>query len=143
MSLIKEIAVLLPILLVMAYLGSHLVVVPTGSMTPAINEGDLVFVQNTEIFGMVKEFDASDVKTGDIILYNSINETGKSDSVIHRVVATNESQGEKYYILKGDANQFTDDENVCSEDITSRVVTWGGNPIKIPGIGWILLWLKI
>jgi signal peptidase I len=42
MSLIRELAISLPIVIIIAIIGTHLVVVPTGNMTPAINEGDLV-----------------------------------------------------------------------------------------------------
>jgi signal peptidase I len=142
MSLIRELAISLPIFIVVALFATHLAVVPTGSMSPAINEGDVVFVQNTEALQVLKEFDVKDVKIGDIIIYKS-NLSENEDSTIHRVVATNDTNGTKYFILKGDNNIGVDDENVYSEDITARVLTWGGNPIKIPQLGWVLLWFHL
>ncbi|MCE5213641.1 MAG: S26 family signal peptidase, partial [Methanobacterium sp.] len=57
MSFIKELAIAIPIVVVLAIIGAHLVVVPTGSMTPAINEGDMVIVEKTDVFGLMGEFD--------------------------------------------------------------------------------------
>ena len=137
MGIVRELVVSFPIFILVAYLGSHLVVVPTGSMTPTINEGDVVLVDNIEALGFIKEFNAADVKNGDIIIYKSSNPVENTDSIIHRVVAINESDGRKYFTLKGDANRAADDEKVYPDNITGKVITWGGNPIKMP-LGWLI-----
>jgi signal peptidase len=144
MSFIRELVISLPILIIVVILSSHLVVVPTGSMTPVISEGDVVLIENVDVLGLFKEFNPGDVKIGDIILYNDSNSSsnGEYGTVIHRVVAINESEGKKNFTLKGDANSAADDGNVYPEQVTSRVLTWGGNPITIPKVGWIILWFK-
>lgn len=139
MSLIRELAISLPIVIIIAIIGTHLVVVPTGSMTPAINEGDLVLVEKTDVLGITEELNPETVKKGDIIIY------GKNDSnefVIHRVISVNESEGSLELTMKGDNNPEADEGAVNSDQITGRVLTWGGSPIKIPQVGWVILWFN-
>jgi len=136
-SFIRELAISVPILIVVVLLGAHLVVVPTGSMKPVINEGDVVLFENNDVLGLFSEFNSSNIKTGDIIIYDF-----NSSSTIHRVVAINDSDGGKYYTLKGDANDDADNVNVTPEMVTGKVLTWGSNPITIPKIGWVILWFN-
>ena len=46
------------------------------------------------------------------------------------------------YEIKGDNNNRSDPYYVHVDQIKDRVVTWGDQPIKIPYIGNISLWLR-
>jgi signal peptidase len=144
---IKEILISLPILLIVVIIASQLVVVPTESMKPVVSAGDVVLVEKTDVLGMFQELNTSTIKVGDIIIYGEANEQasgghGSEEAIIHRVISVNESEGQKYFIVKGDNNLNPDDVNVTSEQISGRVVTWNGKPITIPKIGYIVLWFK-
>lgn len=141
MSFIRELAISLPILIIIAVVGTHLVVVPTGSMSPAINEGDMVLVEKTDVLGLIEELNPQEVKEGDIIIYEKSN-TSEEASVIHRVIAVNKSEGKKTFTLKGDNNTISDKNTVSTESVKGRVITWGADPVKIPVIGWLMLWFK-
>jgi signal peptidase len=139
MSLIKELAISLPIVIIIAIIGTHLVVVPTGSMSPAINEGDMVLVEKTDVLGLFEELHPESVKTGDIIIYGDHE---SNEFVIHRVIGINESEGSMQLTMKGDNNSEADEGAVNSSQITGRVLTWGDSPIKIPQVGWAVLWFN-
>jgi len=141
MSLIRELAIAIPIFLIVTIIASQLVVVPTASMTPTIKQGDMVIVEKTNVLDMIKELNPENIKTGDVIVYEK-NSTGGIENIIHRVVAVNESEGQKYYILKGDNNTIEDQGKVLPDQVMAKAVSWNGKPITIPQVGWILLWLK-
>ena len=151
MSFIKELAISIPLVIIVALIATHFVVVPTGSMVPSIKEGDMVLAEKVDVLGLFGEFNPENIQKGDIIIYDDLNSSneenadsshGDNEKVIHRVVAINESNGEKYFTLKGDANNETDDEAVQPSEIEGKVVTWNGNPIVIPEIGWLILWFN-
>lgn len=148
MSFLKEILIALPIVLIVAIIASQLVVVPTESMKPTINEGDMVLVAKTDVLGLFSELNPEDVKAGDIIIYEeeSTGENsgghGEESAIIHRVVEVKEIGGKKYFVLKGDNNNAIDDEDVSVDQVKGRAVMWGNNPITIPQIGWAILWFK-
>lgn len=93
--------------------------ITSGSMWPALKEGDLVFVQ-----GIPKE----DIKVGDIIVYRN---TG-GGFTIHRVVKLSESK----ITTKGDAN-FGEDAPVSYSDVVGRTFNIGSKPLSIPYLGSI------
>jgi signal peptidase I len=147
----------LPIIIIVAIFSSQIVAVPTDSMTPVINSGDMVLVQKTDVLGVFSELNPEDVKEGDIIIYskNSDKETVNEDSghgegnseeskesIIHRVVEVKTSQGQKYLILKGDNNLEVDDEMVYPSQITAKAIMWGENPVIIPQLGNIIIFFK-
>jgi signal peptidase len=141
MSFIKELAIAIPIIVVLALIGAHLVVVPTGSMSPAINEGDMVIVEKTDVFGLMGEFNPKDVKQGDVIIYSK-SHSSEEEFVIHRVAEINESSGKKQFRMKGDNNTLYDEEMVSPDQVTGRVLTWNNGSLKIPQVGWLVLWFK-
>ncbi len=94
--------------------------VTSGSMWPALKEGDLVLVE-----GIGKD----DLKVGDIAIYR--NESGNGFT-IHRVVAL----GEKTFTTKGDAN-FSDDEPTSYKNLIGKNYTIAGYAARIPYLGFI------
>ncbi|PKL66377.1 MAG: signal peptidase I [Methanobacteriales archaeon HGW-Methanobacteriales-1] len=136
---IKEIAIYIAIIIIGVIAAQHMNVVVSGSMEPVFYRGDIVLVEKANFLG-IHEFNPEDVKKGDIVIYNA---NWFPDPVIHRVVATGTAKnGTKYYIIKGDNNPVPDPAVVYPSQITARVITIGNQPIFIPRIGYITLWIK-
>ena len=134
----KEIASYIIILAVVLIAAQHLNVIVSGSMEPVFYRGDIVVVEKSDILGL-HEFNPKDVKEGDIVVYKA---TWYNQPVIHRIVKIVEINGTTMYEIKGDNNNRSDPYYVHVDQIKDRVVTWGGQPIKIPYIGNISLWLR-
>jgi len=141
MSLLRELAIAIPIFIVAMIIASQLVVVPTSSMTPTIVKGDMVVVEKSNVLGLINELNPNNIKVGDVIVYAK-NSSGAPEMIIHRVVGINESSGQKYYILKGDNNSIADPVMVPPDNVIGKAVIWNGKPVAIPSVGWIFLWLK-
>jgi len=94
-------------------------VITSGSMWPALDEGDLVFIQGLD--------DPREVKEGDIIVFRN-GERG--NLTIHRIVRLKE----KELVTKGDAN-FSEDAPISYEDIVGRTFNVGGKPLRFPYLG--------
>lgn len=158
MALMRQLAIGLPIVAIMAIFGSHLVAVPTGSMYPSIVKGDIVFAQKTDVLDVYSELNPEDIAVGDIVVFEKeIPQRGKTSKsskgneskkesedsenkeiIIHRVVDIKKSHGEKYLIVKGDNNTVKDDETVSMEQVRGKAIISNGNPVKLPEIGnWI------
>ena len=136
---IKEIAIYIAIIIIGVIAAQHMNVVVSGSMEPVFYRGDIVLVEKANFLG-IHEFNPEDVKKGDIVIYNA---NWFPDPVIHRVVATGTAKnGTKYYIIKGDNNPVPDPAVVYPSQITARVITIGNQPIFIPRIGYITLWIR-
>ena|SRR3989344_6913769 len=95
--------------------------ITSGSMWPALNEGDLVFIQG--------ERPLAELKTGDIIVWRGSDGRGFT---IHRIVKLNGSQ----ITTKGDAN-FNDDSPIEYDQVVGRALTFRDNPVHIPYLGSI------
>ncbi|HZD86456.1 MAG TPA: signal peptidase I [Gaiellaceae bacterium] len=107
-------------------IGPHLfayqaLVVRSGSMSPTIPTGSVVFYRPVQ---------ASDVKVGDVIVFN---EPGKQDTkVTHRVYAIGTGPGGKYFQTKGDANGGPDPWHVPAVGTGWKEV-W-----HVPVVGYVL-----
>lgn len=98
--------------------------ITSGSMWPALKEGDLVFIQ-----GFRKK---EDVNVGDIIVYrNSVNNT----LTIHRV----KEMREDTVVTKGDAN-FSEDAPASYEDIIGKTLYVFDKPLRLPYLGSITVY---
>ena len=73
-------------------------VVRSGSMSPSIPTGSIVFYRSVP---------ADKVKVGDVIVFNEPGQTNKR--VTHRVYRIDTSATGRYFITKGDANGTPDD----------------------------------
>lgn len=67
-----------------------------GSMRPAIEDGDIITIEPI--------IETSPIRQGDIVLYNSTQDT----AVIHRVVRIERSSSEKSIITRGDGASQSD-----------------------------------
>jgi signal peptidase len=94
-------------------------VIPTGSMVPVYNPGDIV---------MVLKVSPRYLKTGDIIEYRT-----ETMNVVHRIIKIDKNGN---FITKGDANSKADTAAVDPRNVTGKVV------FSIPRIGWISIAVK-
>ncbi|MEK7493633.1 MAG: signal peptidase I [Patescibacteria group bacterium] len=98
--------------------------ITSGSMWPALKEGDLVFIKGIR--------DRAQVQIGDVIVYrNRENNT----FTIHRVVAL----GNDEITTQGDAN-FTKDAPVKYEDVVGETFKVYGKSIRLPSVGFVTMY---
>ena len=96
--------------------------ITSGSMWPALKEGDLVFIQGVE---------PEQMKVGDIVVFR---DKKNSHFVIHRVTKINDKT--KTFVTKGDAN-FSEDEPSDFADLVGQTFEIKGKSIRIPYLGSI------
>jgi signal peptidase I len=94
--------------------------ITSGSMWPALREGDLVFIQGAE---------KSDLAVGDVVVYRN---DGGPGFTIHRIVRLDEET----FTTKGDAN-FENDKPVPYGRLVGRNLTVLGKPARLPYLGSI------
>ena len=97
--------------------------ITSGSMWPALKEGDLV---------LIKGVDRDELNVGDIIVYRN-KENGTF--TIHRVKELHEND----LITKGDAN-FNEDSPVAYEDVIGKNIRLFGKPFRVPYLGSVTVW---
>ena len=107
------------------FLPYQALVVRSGSMSPAIPTGSLVFY---------KKVQASQLKVGDIIVFNEPGTT--NTKVTHRIKAIRTGPTGTYFVTKGDANGIPDPWRVPATG-TGWTVAW-----HIPSVGYALTWLE-
>ncbi|MBW4256368.1 MAG: signal peptidase I [Methanobacteriales archaeon HGW-Methanobacteriales-2] len=138
-SMGREIASYVIIIIVGIVLAQHLNVVVSGSMEPVFYRGDVVVIEKTNFLG-IQEVNPSDLKVGDIIIYQA---NWFPEPVIHRIISIQTgSDGQTYYVTKGDNNPKPDPSLVSTSQVHAKVVSLGNQPIIIPKIGYITLWIR-
>ncbi|BDZ67303.1 signal peptidase I [Methanobacterium ferruginis] len=140
-SMGREVASYVIIIVVGIILAQHLNVVVSGSMEPVFYRGDVVVVEKTNLFGLgLQEVNPSDLKVGDIIIYQA---TWFPEPVIHRIISVQTGEdGQTYYVTKGDNNPQADPALVSTSQVQAKVVSIGDQPLIIPKIGYITLWIR-
>jgi len=98
--------------------------VPSGSMVPIINPGDVVLIAPVQT-------DA--IKVGEIIEYRNVKE---NINIVHRVIAITGDAPNIFFITKGDANNAPDPDPVSTQAILGREI------FVIPKIGWVSVAVK-
>jgi signal peptidase len=83
------------------FLPYQALVVRSGSMSPTIPTGSVVFY---------KKIDAAAVKVGDVIVFSKPGDA--SEKVTHRVYQIGTASTGRYFVTKGDANGAPDDWRV-------------------------------
>lgn len=101
--------------------------ITSGSMWPALKQGDLVLIKGIN--------SKDDIKVGDIIVYQnpSTDSTGSGQVpgfTIHRV----ERLKENTLITKGDANNVSDSP-IKYEDVIGKAVRIKNRVVKLPYLG--------
>ena len=116
--------------------------VTSDSMSPALMEGDVVAWTPTTI---------DDIEVGDVVVFKSYIRWPDEKIVVHRVsdIKRTTTTGEKILETKGDNNKWTDQagphipEPYIREDhLMGKVISIGQQPLKIPFVGYIGLWLN-
>ncbi|MFH1382489.1 MAG: signal peptidase I [Chloroflexota bacterium] len=95
----------------------------SGSMSPAMEAGDVV------VFAKIS---ADKIKVGDVI---GFRRPGKI-TVIHRVISIQETEGERLFVTKGDANDAPDPDPVIPDNVVGKVF------LTVPKVGWISAFFK-
>ena len=98
--------------------------ITSGSMWPALKEGDLVFIKGIR--------DKAEIAIGDIIVYRNRE---NSTFTIHRVVAL----GNDEITTQGDAN-FTKDVPVKYENVIGKTFTVYGKSVRLPSAGFVTMY---
>ena len=117
----KEVVGYAIVLIIVLIAAQHLNVVVSGSMEPAFYRGDIVMVEKADFLG-IHEFDPSNVKIGDVVVYDA---AWYDQPVIHRVINITDINGTTMYVIKGDNNDHVDPYYVTADQIQEKVVTSG------------------
>lgn len=104
--------------------GAYVIV--SGSMEPIIKIRDAV---------LIKRVPEEEIKIGDVVTYQSRDESFYGILITHRVVGIKEEAGEKVYVTKGDHNQTIDRLPVKADQLYGKVI------MRIPKIGYIKYFL--
>ncbi|MEA2089993.1 MAG: signal peptidase I [Thermoproteota archaeon] len=102
-------------------LGFTPTIIATGSMQPTLKPGDITIIISTP---------SNTLKPGDIIQYHTADAP-----ITHRVINTYVSEGSRWFITKGDANNAPDNP-VNERQLIGKVM------FTIPQLGWISITLK-
>lgn len=100
--------------------GSYVIL--TKSMVPTIRVNDAVLVKRSEL----EEFNV-----GDIITFSSADKAIEGMTITHRIVGTNNKNGNLSFRTRGDNNSRDDNSYVSYNDIYGKVI------LKMPKLGYI------
>ncbi|MDC3414893.1 signal peptidase I [Aquibacillus sp. 3ASR75-11] len=124
-------AVMVSMVLYFQYGTPPLTAIPTKSMEPELNVGDLV---------IIRKVTPSEVKVGDVIVVRvpkAVQDRfNYPPSIIHRVVEVNEANGTLQFRIKGDNNNGEDPFTVLPEDIM------GTDAASYRYLGYLILFLN-
>jgi signal peptidase I len=93
--------------------------ITSGSMWPALKQGDLVFIQGVK--------GKEELHEGDVVVWQNAN-----GFTIHRVVELREDT----LVTKGDAN-FSEDAPVSYDDVIGKTVEIFGRHARLPYLGMV------
>lgn len=99
--------------------------VPTGSMLPVLQPGDLI--------GVMPAWTLPDPHPGDIVVFKT---PADRTWIVHRVIGGSNTEG---FVTKGDANPVPDKQRVFTRDVAGWVPQWGGRAIRFPRLGSVRL----
>lgn len=107
------------------FLPYQALVVRSGSMTPTIPTGSLVVYHKVQ---------ASELKVGDIIVFNKPNDP--SEKVTHRIFRIETGPHGKYFLTKGDANLVPDAWAIPAKG-SGWEASW-----HVPTVGYLLWYIQ-
>ena len=99
--------------------------VMSGSMEPKIKVGSVVFVQKVK---------PETLKEGNIITFTSREDP--NISITHRLIATEEKEGQTVFKTRGDANNSDDITETLPGQIKGKVV------FSLPFLGYLSVWIR-
>jgi signal peptidase I len=115
-------------------------IVTSDSMSPSLMQGDIIAWTPTRI---------QDVQVGDVIVFKSWLSWSDQKLIVHRVVDIKTDFGKPALVTKGDANTYTDQAGahapepyIIEKNFVGKVLSIGNQPLKIPFIGVVGIWLN-
>ena len=115
-------------------------VIASGSMSPTLDEGDVVAWVPVDI---------EEVNVGDVVVFKSYVGWSGERLVAHRVTEILVDDDVLMLGTKGDASELDDPDvvgfsepYVRSDHLLGRVVSVEGQPLKIPLVGYMGVWLN-
>ena len=115
-------------------------IITSDSMSPSLMGGDLVAWTPTNI---------EDVEIGDIIVFKSWVSWPDEKLVVHRIVDIKNIWGKPALATKGDKNDWTDQAGphipepyITEKNFIGKTLSIGKQPLKIPFIGNIGIWIN-
>lgn len=102
--------------------GMRTLTVKSGSMSPTIHTGSVIFVTP-----------ANDYKVNDIITFRA---QGEKELITHRITEVDQTGSQPYYWTKGDANDATDSYKVPKNGVAGKV------QLSVPLLGYIIEFVK-
>jgi len=113
-----------------------LLVVSSSSMSPTLQVGDVIVIQNTQ-----------DIHINDIIVFHTPKITPEQEDqlIVHRIINQTQINGTTYYQTKGDNNNVPDEwydyrgSNYTQNKMLSKHLIVGKVILRIPYLGWLLL----
>ncbi|AHY76019.1 AQG_2a_G0027860.mRNA.1.CDS.1 [Saccharomyces cerevisiae] len=112
--------------------ASPIVVVLSGSMEPAFQRGDILFLWNRNTFNQV----------GDVVVYEV---EGKQIPIVHRVLRQHNNHADKQFLLtKGDNNAGNDISLYANKKIYLNKSKEIVGTVKgyFPQLGYITIWIS-
>ncbi len=108
------------------------VIVLSGSMSPAFEEGDMIVIQSV---------DPNTLKVNDVICYME-----EESAVTHRIIEIQQQDGETLYITQGDANNVEDAVPVAAGQVQGkytgiRLEGWGNFAIYLQSTPGMLIFI--
>src|SRR5579859_4724183 len=123
--LVISVALMLTVLFGPQLTGLQPYIVLSGSMSPTIPTGSIVFARPVQ---------PATIQVGDVIVFNSSTHAG--ERVTHRVVQIDRSSpGRPSFTTKGDFNPIPDATPVNYQGLGGKVVVW------VPFVGYPLAWI--
>lgn len=101
--------------------GSRMFVVKSGSMSPTINSGDLIFSKKQ-----------TNYQVGEIVTYVPKVESKNIETITHRIIEEKDGN----FITKGDANSSADTESVTPKQIKGKYL------FRVPFFGYVVGFAK-
>ncbi|MBQ9072430.1 MAG: signal peptidase I [Bacilli bacterium] len=122
--LIPSVVIVVLVYFTSGYFRYYAVAIASGSMSPAINKGDIVVVEKIE-----DRYER--LEEGQVLAfrYNNI-------VIVHRIIDIVETDGEYFFYTKGDANNNEDDYAIEQSDVVGVV------RFRIPYAGLPTVWLN-
>jgi len=122
-SLISVVAVAMIVSVLPISNNFQIKVVQSGSMEPDVKMGSLIMIKPVNHY-----------KVGDVITFlgNFKNEKGENLPITHRIINIGATEGETFYVTKGDANEDSDSRHIAQKDIVGKML------FSIPYLGYVV-----
>ena len=126
-SIIPIILVIIIVYFISGYFKYYALAIASGSMKPVFDRGSVVIIEQVNN----KYNNYEKLKEGEIIAYRT-----EKAIIVHRLIRIVNTDEDKFYYTKGDANKDEDDYLIKKENIIGIV------RFNIPYIGYPTVWFS-